>query len=164
MWDVFAYPQGYVYPTLHTTVRMLGSLLRVSFETLMCAFILYFCTSWLLGVVRVFTYPISIRQTHIHPFTYTYIIYIIYKIILLYMYIVICVPSLVEIAPGVPELCRNMHTHKHTYSHYIYIYSICNIYIYSHMCTKFGWNCSRCSRAMLEHTYKNIHSFLFLYA
>jgi hypothetical protein len=33
------------------------------------------------------------------------------------MYIVICVPSLVEITGGVPELCWNIHTHKHTYIH-----------------------------------------------
>jgi hypothetical protein len=37
------------------------------------------------------------------------------------MYIVICVPSLVEIAPGVPELFQNIHTYIHTY---IFIYKI----------------------------------------
>jgi hypothetical protein len=47
----------------------------------------------------------SSRQTHIHPF-----LYILYNI---YIYIVICVPSLVEIVPGFPELCWNIHTHKH---------------------------------------------------
>jgi hypothetical protein len=35
----------------------------------------------------------------------------IYNII--FIYIVICVRSLVEIAPGVPELCRNIHTNIH---------------------------------------------------
>jgi hypothetical protein len=70
-------------------------------------------------------------QTNTHT---SILLYIIYKIIFLYMYIVICVSSLVEIAPGVPELCWNIHTHKHTYIHlYIYIYII-----YNHTCTKFG--------------------------
>jgi hypothetical protein len=32
--------------------------------------------------------------------------------ILPFIYIVICVPSLVEIAPGVPELCWNIHTYE----------------------------------------------------
>jgi hypothetical protein len=27
-----------------------------------------------------------------------------------------CVPSLVEIAPGIPELCPDIHTHTHTYT------------------------------------------------
>jgi hypothetical protein len=43
----------------------------------------------------------SIRQTHIHPFIYIYNIHIRF----LYIHIVICVPSLVEIALGVPEFC-----------------------------------------------------------
>jgi hypothetical protein len=35
----------------------------------------------------------------------------IYIYIYIYIYITyICVPSLVEIAPGVPELCSNIHT------------------------------------------------------
>jgi hypothetical protein len=33
------------------------------------------------------------------------------------MHIAICVPSLVEVAPGVPELCSNIHTHTHTHTH-----------------------------------------------
>jgi hypothetical protein len=40
----------------------------------------------------------AIRQTHIQPFIYIYMKF-------LYKHIVICVPSLIEIAPGVPELC-----------------------------------------------------------
>jgi hypothetical protein len=59
-----------------------------------------------------------------HTYKHTYIHFYMYRI-----YIVICVPSLVEIAPGVPGLCWNIHIHKHTDIHlYIYIY----IYIYSH--------------------------------
>jgi hypothetical protein len=41
------------------------------------------------------------------------------------IHIAICVPSLVEIAPGVPELCPDIHTHTHTQTHihfYRYIY------------------------------------------
>jgi hypothetical protein len=33
----------------------------------------------------------------------------------LHVHIAICVPSLVEIAPGVPELCSNIHTHPLLY-------------------------------------------------
>jgi hypothetical protein len=46
------------------------------------------------------------------------------------MHIVICVPSLVEIAPGVPDLCWNIHTYIHCY---IYIY------IYTYVCHR-EWN------------------------
>jgi hypothetical protein len=58
-----------------------------------------------------------------------------YNIIVLYMYIVICVPSLVEITPGVPELCWNIHTHKHTYinSHVLYIYILYILYLFIYM-------------------------------
>jgi hypothetical protein len=64
------------------------------------------------------TYMHTHTHTHIHPFIY--ILYI-YKIFI-YIHIVICVPSLVEIAPGVPELCWNIHTHTHTHiNFYIYI-------------------------------------------
>jgi hypothetical protein len=52
---------------------------------------------------------------------------------------------------------------------YIYIY-IYNIYIckilthsYSNMCTKFGWNRSRRSRVMLEHTNTHTHTYIHLY-
>jgi hypothetical protein len=31
-------------------------------------------------------------------------------LLFLHIHIAICVPSLVEIAPGVPELCSNIHT------------------------------------------------------
>jgi uncharacterized membrane protein YoaT (DUF817 family) len=52
------------------------------------------------GFTRVFIYP---NQTNAH----TPIHICIYNIYIrfLYIHIVICVPSLVEIAPGVPELC-----------------------------------------------------------
>jgi hypothetical protein len=61
------------------------------------------------------------NQTNTHPF-YIQIIYITYKIIFLYMYLVICVPRLVEITPGVPELCWNIHTQIHPSLFCIYIY------------------------------------------
>jgi hypothetical protein len=38
----------------------------------------------------------------------------------LHIYLAICVPSLVEIAPGVPELCSDIHTYIHFYT-YVYI-------------------------------------------
>jgi hypothetical protein len=34
----------------------------------------------------------------------------------------ICVPSLVEIAPGVPELCWNIHAHTHTHTYLFFFY------------------------------------------
>jgi hypothetical protein len=45
------------------------------------------------------------------------------RVMLLYIYkvfihVVTCVPSLVEIAPGVPELCWNVHTHMHPFLFY----------------------------------------------
>jgi hypothetical protein len=40
-------------------------------------------------------------------------------------------------------------THTSISIHYIYI---------CHMCTKFGWNCSRRSRVMLEHTCTHTHT------
>jgi hypothetical protein len=55
-----------------------------------------------------------------------------------------------------------IHTYIHTYTHtssFIYIY----IYIYNHICTKFGWNCSRRSRVMLEHIYINTYIHFYIY-
>jgi hypothetical protein len=46
-----------------------------------------------------------------------------HQFLFIYIYIAICVPSLIEIAPGVPELCSNIHTYIHLYIYiYIYIY------------------------------------------
>jgi hypothetical protein len=57
---------------------------------------------------------ISICSVKPKEFYYMYIYNMKYNIIYEYIiYIVIYVPSLVEIAPSVPELCWNIHTHKH---------------------------------------------------
>jgi hypothetical protein len=65
----------------------------------------------------------SYAGTYIPTDTHTFIsIYIYIYIIFLYIYIVIFVPSLVEIAPGVPELCWNIHTYARTHTHTIHFY------------------------------------------
>jgi hypothetical protein len=67
--------------------------------------------------------PIFYR-TNTYTSIFIYRLYIIYKIIFLYMYVVIRVPSLVEIAPGVPELCWNIQTYIHTHTHpFIYFFN-----------------------------------------
>jgi hypothetical protein len=53
----------------------------------------------------------------------------------LHIHIAMCVPSLVEIAPSVPELCPDTHTHTHTHTNthtqiYIYIYTHTQISIF----------------------------------
>jgi hypothetical protein len=55
----------------------------------------------------VFIYPnlLSDKRTYTHSYIYIYIYIIHIYVRFLYKHIVICVPSLIEIAPGVPELC-----------------------------------------------------------
>jgi hypothetical protein len=66
-------------------------------------YLLYNNTSWLPGVARVFIYPnlLSEKRTYNHSYIQVYTRF-------LYIHIVMCVPSLVEIALGVPELCLSV--------------------------------------------------------
>jgi hypothetical protein len=110
------------------SVPMHSSISSIYSEKLNKTCVHLFITSWLPGVTRVFIIPIF-YQTNTHTSIYIYIsvyiynIYAIYKMIFLYMYeyIFICVPSLVEIAPGVPDFCWNIHTYIHFCFIYIYI-------------------------------------------
>jgi hypothetical protein len=81
------------------------------------------------------------------------------------IYIVIYVPSLVEIAPCVPELYWYIHTHIHPFLLYIYIYNIRFLYIHIFICVpslveitsgvpEFCWDI---------HTHSHTHPFLYIY-
>jgi hypothetical protein len=114
--------------------------------------------SWLPGDTRVFIYAnlLSDKHTHIH------FVYIIYKVRFLYMYIVMCVPSLVEIAPGDPELCWNTHTHIHpfilVYKYIIYFY----IYIYIVMCVPSLDEISPGDPELCWNTHTHIHLYIYI--
>jgi hypothetical protein len=59
-------------------------------------------------------------HTHTHPLLYIYRLAYFPCIVWVFIYpnlIAMCVPSLVEIAAGVPELCPYINTHTHTHTH-----------------------------------------------
>jgi hypothetical protein len=64
----------------------------------------------------------------------TYNIYIRF----LYIHTAICVPSLVEITPGVPELCWNIHTYIHLYIYRLNIVTVQNwMFWFVHVCQQY---------------------------
>jgi hypothetical protein len=67
---------------------------------------------WLKWLQAFQSYAGTYTHTSICIRFYIYRLYIIY---IVFIYIAICVPSLVEIAPGFPELCWNIHTHMHPF-------------------------------------------------
>jgi hypothetical protein len=97
------------------------------------------------------------------------IVYNIY-ITFLYIHIVICVPSLIEIAQSVPELCWNIYIYIYIHFYlYIYIYRY-NIYIrflYIHIviCVP---SLVEIARGVPElccniHTHTYVHTHMFMY-
>jgi hypothetical protein len=77
-------------------------------------------------------YIYGVKSSNFIIYIYTYIVICVPSLIeiaastyiyIMFIYIVIYVPSLVEIAPGVPELCWNIHTNIQTHIHtFLYIY------------------------------------------
>jgi hypothetical protein len=64
--------------------------------------------------------------------------------------------------PGYLFISVFYQTNTHTLFYILYIYKIL-FYICIAMCIKFGWNRSRRSSVMLEHTYPQTHTHPFLY-
>jgi hypothetical protein len=91
--------------------------------------------------------------------TYTHSIYKIYNICIRFLYIHIDIPgpSLVEIAPGVPELCSN--THTQTYIHF-YMYRLLLLLLSNWTANAFlpGGSDSTIRNNTQRYTYQTNHS------